>query len=318
MELIKVIIFLVIGFIVLIKSSDIFVEAISSIAAHFKMSKMMIALTAAAFGTCAPELAISFTSMASNAGDIALSNVMGSNIANILLIIGLGACITPIKVKNNVIKKELPILVIVTSLFSLSILVHFISTGTLTLNRVDGVLYLCLFLMFMFYIVSVIRVKKGIFEKNTPKYSMLKSIIYLIVCCILIVIASDVVVINAKELAKILNVTTKIVTMTFVVIGTSLPELTLTVIASRKKEFDIALGNIIGTNIFNIGVVLGLPLMIFGGFTSSTFNLIDILFVLISALVFYMFAKNDKVLSKIEGLLMIILCVVYYFFVFTI
>ena len=122
MEIVKVLLLLLIGFVVLVKSSDIFVDAISSIANNFKMSKMMIALTIAAFGTCAPELAISFNSISSGSGDIALANVIGSNVVNILLVIGLAATISPIKVKNEVTKKELPILLVVTSFFVLSIM----------------------------------------------------------------------------------------------------------------------------------------------------------------------------------------------------
>ena len=135
-------------------------------------------------------------------------------------------------------------------------------------------------------------------------------------CCILIIISSDLVVDNAKELATILNVSNKLITMTVVVIGTSLPEMTMTVVAAKKGEFDIALGNIIGTNIFNIGIVLGLPLIIYGGFSSPSFSLIDILFVHLAAFVLYAFAKNDKVLSKVEGAIMIVLFVMYYTYVF--
>ena len=137
-----------------------------------------------------------------------------------------------------------------------------------------------------------------------------------IICCIFIVIASDLVVDNARELATALNVSTKLITMTVVVIGTSLPEMTMTVIAAKKGEFDIALGNIIGTNIFNIGIVLGLPLLIFGGFTAEHFNLIDVLFVHIAAFMLYYFAKNDKVLSKVEGIMMVTIFIIYYTYLF--
>lgn len=314
----KVIVLLVFGFILLIKSSDVFVDAVSSIATNFKMSKMMIALTVAAFGTCAPELAISFNSISSGSGDIALANVLGSNIVNILLVIGLAAFVSPIKVKSEVIKKEMPILLIITSMFVLSITSHYmgITDKSLILSRQDAVFFLCFFAMFMFYIVSVVKTKQGVLEKATAKYSMKKSIIYAIICCILIVIASDLVVDNAKELARLLNVSTKIITMTVVVIGTSLPEMTMTVIAAKKGEFDIALGNIIGTNIFNIGIVLGLPLLIYGGFKSISFNLIDVLFVHIAAYVLYFFSKNDKVLTKIEGAMMICIFLIYYLYLF--
>ena len=170
MEIVKVVIFLIIGFVILVKSSDIFVDAISSIAVNFKMSKMMIALTVAAFGTCAPELAISFNSVSSGAGDIALANVIGSNIVNILLVIGLAACVAPIKVKNEVTKKELPILLVVTSLFVLSTMSHYLSrdASEFILGRQDGILFISFFIMFIFYIVSVVKTKHGFFDKDKP------------------------------------------------------------------------------------------------------------------------------------------------------
>ena len=318
MEMFKTVILLLIGFIVLVKSSDVFVDSVSSIATNFKMSKMMIALTIAAFGTCTPELAISFKSMATGVGDIALANVLGSNVVNILLVVGIAACVAPIKVKNEVTKKELPILLVITSMFALAIVSHYLGDHNegFILTRQDGVLFVCFFIMFMFYIVSVVKMKKGVLEKDKPKYGMLKSIIYTLICCVLIILASDVVVENAKALAEHLDVSTKLITMTVVVIGTSLPEMTMTVIAAKKGEFDIALGNIIGTNIFNIGIVLGLPLIIYSGFSSSSFNMIDIIFVFIASLLLYIFAKNDRVLSKLEGAIMIITFIVYYSYIF--
>ena len=318
MEIVKVIFLLLVGFIILVKSSDIFVDAVSSIATNFKMSKMMIALTVAAFGTCAPELAISFQSISGGIGDIALANVLGSNVVNILLVIGLAACVAPIKVKSEVTKKELPILLVITSMFVISIMTHYFSgiNTEFILNRQDGLTFIFFFAMFMFYIISVVKSKQGILETVKPKYSLIKSIIITIVCCLLIIFPSDLVVDNAKELASIMNVSNKLITMTVVVIGTSLPEMTMTVIAAKKGEFDIALGNIIGTNIFNIGIVLGLPLLIFGGFTSTSFNMVDVLFVQLAAFFVFFFAKNDKVLSKLEGAIMITTFVIYYAYIF--
>ena len=317
MNIVLTIILLLIGFYGLIKCSDIFVDAISSIATNFKMSKMMIALTVAAFGTCAPELAISFQSISSGSGDIALANVLGSNVVNILLIIGLAACVAPIKVKNDVTKKELPILLVITTVFSLSIIAHYIggTPDSFILDRYDGLLFIFFFGVFIFYIISVVKMKQGFFEYSKPKYKMLTSILLSITCCIGIIIASDLVVDNAKVLAETLNVSTKIITMTVIVIGTSLPEMTMTVVAAKKGEFDIALGNIIGTNIFNIGIVLGLPLLIYGGFSSVNFNLIDVLAVHIAALTLYYFARNDKVFSRLEGALMMLMFLVYYTYV---
>lgn len=317
MQIVKVIALLLVGFVLLVKCSDIFVDSISGIAAHFKMSKMMIALTIGAFGTCAPELAISFNSVASGAGDIALANVIGSCIVNIILVIGIACCVAPIKVKNESIKKELPILLVVTTLFVISMVFHsFENKQTLILTRMDGILYLSFFVMFIFYIFSVIKIKKGVFEVYKPKYSITKSIIYTVICSILIIFASDLLVDSAVELSSLLNVSTKIITMTIVVIGTSLPEMTMTVIAAKKGEFDIALGNIIGTNIFNIGVVLGIPILVYGEISSVNFSLIDMFFVQISALLLYTFARNDKVLSRREGTIFVILFVLYYAYLF--
>jgi cation:H+ antiporter len=317
MEIVKVVLLLIIGFIVLVKCSDIFVDAVSSIATNLKMSKMMIALTVAAFGTCAPELAISFQSMGSGMGDIALANVLGSNVVNILLIVGLAACVAPIKVKNHVIKKELPILLVVTSMFCLCIISHKfgISNQQYVLDRQDGFMLLCFFGMFMFYILSVVQAKQGILEYDKPKYGIVKSIIYSIICCVVILLSSDLVVDNAVSLAELIGVSTKIITMTVVVIGTSLPEMTMTVIAAKKGEFDFALGNIIGTNIFNIGVVLGLPLVIYGGFNSTSFNMVDVTAVFIAAISLFLFARNDKKLSSLEGALMMSIFVMYYAYV---
>ena len=145
---------------------------------------------------------------------------------------------------------------------------------------------------------------------------MIKSIAIAFLCCIVVIVSSDIVVENAKNLAMLLGVGTKIITMTVVVIGTSLPEMTMTVVAAKKGEFDIAIGNIIGTNIFNIGVVLGLPLVIYGGFVSPSFSIIDVIAVFTAALLLYIFARNDKVLSKIEGAIMITVFVLYYAYVF--
>ncbi len=316
MDLVKTILLLIFGFVLLIKASDVFVDAVSSIATHFKMSKMMIALTVAAFGTCAPELTISFNSLINGQGDIALSNVIGSNIVNIILIVGLAALISPIKVKNSVIKKELPILLTITSIFAISLSFNYLSDSKLILDRWDGLLFLSFFFVFIAYIITAIKAKEGFFERSTAKYSMFKSIILTIVCCALIIIGGDIVVDNAQVLAKMANVSTKLITMTVVVIGTSLPEMTMTVIAAKKNEFDIALGNIIGTNIFNIGIVLGLPLLIFGGFPAVSFNMIDILTVMVAALLLYFFSKNDKRLSRKEGIIMILVFIAYYVYVF--
>ena len=315
---IKTILLLVLGFFLLIKGSDVFVDAISSIAAHFNMPKILIALTVAAFGTCAPELAISFQSISSGNGDVALANVIGSSIVNILLIIGLAATIFPIRVKDNTVRKELPLLVLITSVFVLLFSDGIFDGSSLnTLTRLDGIVLVFLFLIFIYYLISTFRKRNKLLEhKDKPKYNILLASFLSLICIIVIIIGSDLVVDNAVIIAESIGVSQKIITMTIIVIGTSLPELTMTILSAKRHEFDIAVGNIIGTNIFNIGIVMGLPLMIYGGISATSFDIIDGIIVFIAAFSFYIFAKNDKEIERGEGLFMLLVFTVYYIYMF--
>lgn len=315
---INTILLLLLGFVLLIKGSDVFVDSISSIATNFKMPKILIALTVGAFGTCAPELAISFQSIASGNGDVAVANVLGSCIVNIALIIGLAATIFPIRVKDNTVKKELPLLVLITTVFILLFSDGlFGASSENVLSRFDGIILVCLFIVFLYYIFTTFR-RKNIIEqiKEKPKYKLSKSIVLAVICLVVIITGSSLVVDNAIIIAETLNISQKIITMTVVVIGTSLPELTMTVLSAKKGEFDIAVGNIIGTNIFNIGVVMGIPIMIYGDVSASSFNVVDGLVVFIAAFSFYIFARNDKQIKRLEGLFMLFVFFSYYTYMF--
>lgn len=310
------IILLVFGLTILIRFSDIFVSASSSLSLSLKVPKMLIALTIAAFGTCAPELAISFNSIKSGASDMTLANVIGSCIVNILLIVGLSAITRPIKVKERTIKKELPLLVIITTAFFILVTDSlFKKSAVNSLSRADAIMLLIWFILFMFYIIGIVRKNKNN-EYDIPEYSIVKSIILIIFSLLAITLSSNIVVDNAVLLASQIGISQKIISMTVIVIGTSLPELTMTINAARKDEFDMAVGNIIGTNIFNICIVLGLPIAIYGGVSSSSFNVVDTSVVLLSALMFYLFGRSNKELSRREGLLMVLVFILYYTYVF--
>ncbi len=310
------IILLVFGLTILIRFSDIFVSAASSLSLSLKVPKMLIALTIAAFGTCAPELAISFNSIKSGASDMTLANVIGSCIVNILLIVGLSAITRPIKVKERTIKKELPLLVIITTAFFILVTDSlFKKSAVNSLSRADAIMLLIWFILFMFYIIGIVRKNKNN-EYDIPEYSIVKSIILIILSLLAITLSSNIVVDNAVLLASQIGISQKIISMTVIVIGTSLPELTMTINAARKDEFDMAVGNIIGTNIFNICIVLGLPIAIYGGVSSSSFNVVDTSVVLLSALMFYIFGRSNKELSRREGLLMVLVFILYYTYVF--
>lgn len=310
------IILLVFGLTILIRFSDIFVSAASSLSLSLKVPKMLIALTIAAFGTCAPELAISFNSIKSGASDMTLANVIGSCIVNIFLIVGLSAITRPIKVKERTIKKELPLLVIITTAFFILVTDSLFKKGAVnSLSRADAIMLLIWFTLFMFYIIGIVRKNKNN-EYDIPEYSIVKSIILIIFSLLAITLSSNIVVDNAVLLASQIGISQKIISMTVIVIGTSLPELTMTINAARKDEFDMAVGNIIGTNIFNICIVLGLPIAIYGGVSSSSFNVVDTSVVLLSALMFYIFGRSNKELSRREGLLMVLVFILYYTYVF--
>ena len=308
------VVFLLLGFIIIIKSSDILVDCATSLAIRCKVPKMLIALTIVAFGTCAPEVAISFQSVASNNGTVAFANVVGSCIVNTFLIIGLAALVRPIRVKHATIKKELPILLIITTGFVVLMLDSVFNPLTSnTFSRADGIILILLFCMFVSYIVQLLKKKDDDAEQMKPTYTNIPLILLLLVGSIIcITLSSDVIVDNAVALAEKLNVSEKVITMVLIVIGTSLPEMIMTITSARKKEFDMAIGNIIGTNIFNICIVLGLPIVIYGDLVLESFNLADIITVFLTSFLLYIFARSEREVSKKEGIIMLLIFISYY------
>lgn len=310
------IIILLVSLFLIIKCSDVFVDSAVSIAEGFKVPKMVIALTIAAFCTCAPELAISFNSILSGNAEMTLANVIGSSIINILLIIGVSAIIKPIKLKERTIKKELPLLVLITTAFFFLINDSFLKQSSINaLSRVDGIILIILFIIFCIYIYSITRKSRELFPKK-PKFTKKQAIIRAIISIIGIIITSDFIVDSAVYIAESLNISQKIIAMTIIVIGTSLPELTITVLSAKKGEFDMAIGNIVGTNIFNICVVLGLPITLFGTVSSSAFNLVDLVVVLLASLLLFIFGRTDRELTRREGVIMLITVIAYYLYIF--
>ena len=307
---------MIIGLVALVKASDVFVDAASSFATRMRVPKMLVALTIAAFGTCAPELAISFTSIATKNVDMTLANVIGSCIVNILLIVGVATIVKPIEVKEQTVKRELPLLVLVSAAFFFVLNDSIFFGRNNGLGRWDAVVLLALFGLFMLYIFFAVHVKKvrrGRLPKT--KYTTGYSLIYIVLSLITIALAANIAVDNAVAVAGQIGISQKIIAMTAIVIGTSLPELTMTVGAARKGEFDLAVGNIIGTNIFNICIVLGLPTLIFGGFESGAFGIVDTLVVLIAAVAYYIFGRSNKKLTRKEGIFMVMLFAAYYAYV---
>lgn len=310
------IIILIIGFIILVKGADLFVDAASSLAQNFHLSKMLIALTIVAFGTSAPEFAVSIKSAITSQGDIVLGNVIGSNILNILLILGICSCIHPLHVKNATVKKELPITILLSALLSVLMCDKFLSgTNLNSLTRSDGITIILFFLIFVYYLFASMRNKVADEEEELPKYGMLKSIIFTIFGVICLVLGSNAVVDSASIIAKMIGVSERLISLTIIALGTSLPELVTSTIATKKKEYDIAIGNVVGSNIFNIGIVLGVPLTIFGGISHFTINYIDVITMLLSAILLFLFSFKNHRLDKKAGIVFLIIFVIYYSFV---
>lgn len=310
------IILLIVGFIILIKGADAFVDGASSLAQNFKLSKMLIGLTIVAFGTSAPEFAVSVKSIISNNADMVLGNVIGSNILNILLIIGICTLIKPVVVKNNTIKKEIPIVILISVLLFFLIKDNLFNANIVNeITRNDGFIILLFFMIFIYYLISIVRTKKDNDAESIAQYGMSKSIVFTILGIVAIVLGSNFVVDSASNIASSLGVSQKMIALTIVAFGTSLPELVTSIVSIRKGEQEILVGNIVGSNIFNVGIVLGLPVALFGGIPAIGFNNIDLIVFLLAALLLFLFSFRDHKINKLGGIVMLIIFVIYYSFV---
>ena len=314
--MIQQIIILLVGFIFLVKGADWFVEGAASIARKMGIPQLIIGLTIVAFGTSAPEFAVSVKSIISNNADMVLGNVIGSNILNILLIIGICALIKPVIVKNNTIKKEIPIVILMsTLLFFLMKDNLFDSSISNIVTRNDGFVILLFFTVFIYYLISIVRNKKDEDADSLAKFNIPKSIIFTILGIVAIIVGSNLVVDSASTIATILGVSQKMIALTIVAFGTSLPELVTSIVSIKKDEQEIMVGNIVGSNIFNIGIVLGLPVALFGGIDAVGFNNIDLIMLLLSAVLLFMLSFKKHKIGKVGGILMLVLFIIYYTFV---
>lgn len=315
MEIILQIALLIIGFAILIKGADWLVNGASSIATNFKVSKTLIGLTIVAFGTSAPELAVSISSLASGSTDMLLGNVIGSNIINILLLIGVGALICPITVNKNTVKKELPILLLIsTALVVLFLDMPLANAATNSITRSDAIICLLFFAIFLYYLIVMAKRNHEIKSQKSekPQYKLGKSFFLTVVGLVGLVLGSQLVVNSASFLASTIGVSDRIIALTVIAIGTSLPELVTTIIAARHKETDLIVGNIIGSNIFNICIVMGLPVAIFGTITPESFQAIDLIMLVSSAVLLFILTRRDHKISRVDGALMLTIFAIYY------
>ena len=314
MEMIFQVSLLVIGFIFLIKGADWLVDGASSVASNFKVSKLLIGLTIVAFGTGAPELAVSFSSLFSGNTDILLGNVIGSNIINVLLLLGIAAVIHPIKVKKDTVSKELPLLLLIsTALVILFLDVNLADAISNAFSRSDALICLLFFAIFLYYLISLARKNKKEAKKvEKPKYKLGKSFWFVIIGLVGVVAGSQLVVNSASFIATAMGISERIISLSIVALGTSLPELVTTITAAKKNECDLLVGNIVGSNIFNICIVLALPIAISGGISPENFEIIDLVILVGSTILICLLARRNHKITRLEGILMLIIFTVYY------
>lgn len=307
---------LIIGFIFLIKGADIFVDGAASIAKKFNVPSMVIGLTIVAMGTSAPEAAVSLTSSLAGQNDMAVANVIGSNFFNILVVLGVSSIIATLPVQKDTIKKETPFLILVSCIL---LLFGF----DLKITRIEG---LMLLLVFAYFLINTIKSAKkassnessssadesaiAIEIEGVEEVAMPKTILFSIIGIIGIVIGGDMVVDSATSIATSFGMSANLVGLTIVAIGTSLPEFVTSIVAIRKGETEIAIGNVIGSNLFNILLVLGLSTSI-NPIAISSLALIDIMFMVLITVLLYVFMKQKKSIVKSHGFVFLALYIMY-------
>ena len=305
-------ILLIIGFFFLIKGADLFVEGAASIAKKFNVPSMVIGLTIVAMGTSAPEAAVSITSSLAGQNDMSVANVVGSNFFNILVVLGVSSIIATLPVEKNTIKKDTPFLLLVSGLLLLFGL-------DLRISRIEGIILLA---FFTYFLVNTVKTAKNS-ASNTKEeaaitaeaeevveFSLPKTILLSLIGIAGIVLGGDMVVDSATKIATSFGMSANLVGLTIVAVGTSLPEFVTSIVAIKKGETEIAIGNVIGSNLFNILLVLGLATTI-KPIVISMFALFDIVFMVIITLILYFFMKKNNKLVKSQGFILLALYIAY-------
>lgn len=301
MEMLFQFVLLVAGFVLLIKGADWFVEGASKIADKFGIPQIVIGLTIVAMGTSLPEAAVSISAALKGSADITIGNVVGSNIINVLVILGLTAVICPIAVKKNTIRYEIPFTVGITALLAA------VGLSDNTVGRIDGGILWGLMIVYLVYLLWVSKTDKDAIEEVEgagEKESLLKMIVMVLIGAGLIVLGSDVTVNAATAIATGFGMSERLVGLTIVALGTSLPELVTSVTASIKGKADIAVGNIVGSNIFNILFVVGTTALITPVPYAANF-FVDSITAIAAMLLLFVCVLPGKKLGRVGGAVML-------------
>jgi cation:H+ antiporter len=311
------IILLLAGFVFLILGADKLVDAASSLASKLGIPNIVIGLTIVAFGTSAPELVVNLFAAVDNNTEMVLGNVLGSNIFNVLAILGISAIIFPLTVKTNTTWLEIPLsLLAAIAVLIIANDVLFDHAVADYITRTDGFLLLLFFIIFLVYNLKVAQNSPADEETNTKDYSYLKSALFIAIGLAGLILGGRLIVTSAVSLAQAFGLSERIIALTVVSIGTSLPELATSVIAVRKKNVDIAIGNVVGSNIFNIFLILGIsavvtPLHV----NENTFIDIAVNIVAGMLLFIFIFTGRGRQVSRWEGSVFLLIYVVYVWYI---
>lgn len=301
------VVLLLVGFLFLIKGSDFFVDGASSIASILRVPTIIVGLTIVAFGTSAPEAAVSITSSLTGNNAMAVSNVIGSNLFNMLMVIGIAALLSDLLMEKKVLDADLPFLVGITVLWAVFIIIGW------DITNIEGIILLAILFGYIFYLIYSTRKSKDANEVEKPKFSLPKSIIFMLIGLAGIIIGGDLVVDSASAIALALGMSETLVGLTIVAIGTSLPELVTSLTALKKGENQLVIGNVIGSNIFNILFVLGASSAI-SAIPLDSSMLIDVVFMLGVTILCFIFGKTQDKYDKKEGIILVALFIAYMVF----
>jgi cation:H+ antiporter len=310
----------VLGFVILIKGADILVDGSSSIAKKYGISNIVIGLTIVAFGTSTPELMVSIMASAKGSSAIALGNVLGSNITNTLLFFGIAALIRPLLIKNDTINKEIPLSLL--AVIALGVLVNdcrICGFNTDLLSRADGLILILFFIIFMYYTFGISKTKQGVIEslgeEKVRQFSDYTAISMIIGGIFGLYFGGQWIVAGATSIAVYFGLSELFIGLTIIAIGTSLPELVASAVAAKKGHADMAVGNIIGTNIFNIFFVLGVSSIIRPiSFSPALNSELIILSLITILLIFMIYIGKKNILDRREGIILVVMYFVYMIF----
>ena len=308
-----VLVFLIIGFVLLIKGADFFVEGSSSVAKRLHVPAIIIGLTIVAMGTSLPETAVSVSASITGKNELAVSNVVGSNIFNLMVVIGVCAMIATVNVAEETIKRDIPISLVCAGLLLLLGTIGLGDKEGMILGHFDGVIFLCAYAVYIFHLIkTALKASKedgkveieGGSDEDIKLVSVPMSILFIVGGAIAIAIGGDMTVDAASRIAGDLGMSQTLIGLTIVSIGTSLPELVTSIVAARKNEVGMALGNAIGSNVFNIFMVLGIASAI-SPITIVAENIIDLCVLIVFTVCVWIFAGTKRKIGRMEGLCMV-------------